>query len=169
MKAEPTSDACRLIEGFATPSEVQTLAHLIEARDSLFAETSGKGRLGPRYRVIQGDQIQTELTGLLEFGEQRVHPAVEQAAGRELAASGLIGGTRVQGFDHRNHDFPWHLDTHPYTGLLTLWNNNSSETQVISPELSRLLRCVLYPLYPFPRVFDLAPYRRFTMKAGDLL
>jgi hypothetical protein len=40
---------------------------------------------------------------------------------------------------------------------------------VISPQLSRLLRFALYPLYPFPRVFDVVPYRRYTMAAGDLL
>jgi hypothetical protein len=119
--------------------------------------------------VIQGDQIQAELTDLLEFGERRVRPAVEQLAGRALAASRLIGATRVQAFNHRNHDFRWHFDTHPYTGLLTLWNDNSSETRVISPQLSRLLRFVLYPLYPFPGIFDAVPYRRFSMKAGDLL
>ena len=160
---------CRLVKGFATASEVESLTRLIEARSSLFVETSGQGRLGPRYRIINGERIQAEMPAVLEFGDQRVRPVVEQLANRTLESAGTRASTRIQAFDHRDHDFRWHFDTHPYTGLLTLWNRNRSETHVISPGLSRLLRVALYPLYPFPRVFDPMPHHRFTMAAGDLL
>ena len=166
--AEAAGAPCRLIKEFATPAEIDALTRLIQAHTSLFMETSGKGRLGPRYRIIQGEQIRTELTDILDFGARRVRPAVEQLAGHELAESGLIAATRVQAFDHRDHDFRWHFDTHPYTCLLTLWNHNNSETHVISPRLSRALRFALYPLYPFPRIFDVVPYRRYAMAVGDL-
>jgi len=167
--AEAADASCRLIKGFATSSEIGALTRLIESHSSLFRETSGKARLGPRYRIIQGEQIRTGLPDILDFGARRVRPAVEQLAGHELVESGLLGATRVQAFDHPDHDFRWHFDTHPYTGLLTLWNHNSSETHVISPGLSRALRFALYPLYPFPGIFDVLPYRRYTMAAGDLL
>lgn len=148
---------CRLIKGFATPAEIDALTRLIKAHDSLFKETSGKGRLGPRYRIIQGEEIRRELREISLFGAQRVRPAVEQFAERPLAESGLIAETRVQAFDRSDHDFRWHFDTHPYSGLLTLWNENNSETQVVSPRLSRALRFVLYPLYPFPAIFNRVP------------
>jgi len=52
---------------------------------------------------------------------------------------------------------------------LFLWNHNDSETQILSPRLSRALRFVLYPVYPFPGIFNALPYRRYSMAAGDLL
>ena len=160
---------CRLIKGFATPAEIDALTRLIKTHDSLFKETSGKSRLGPRYRIIQGEEIRRELREISLFGAQRVRPAVEQFAERPLAESGLIAETRVQAFDRSDHDFRWHFDTHPYSGLLTLWNENNSETQVISPRLSRALRLVLYPLYPFPAIFNRVPHHRYEMAPGDLL
>lgn len=159
----------RLVPGFASSAEVTALRQAIAARADLFAETSGHGGLGPRYRVIHGEQIHAHLPALEAFGAGRVRPLVETFVGGAVESASPRAALRVQVFEGRHREFRWHYDGHPVAALLTLENDNRAETQIVSPRLSRVLRPLYFPLYAAPRLFSLAPHERITMAAGDLL
>jgi hypothetical protein len=163
-------DPCQRIEGFLSLHEVTALERLLRAKSSLLTETAGSKGLGPRYAVIDGEQIRRELPELEALGETRVRPLLERFAGRrvELLASPRRS-MRVQVYRDKRHGFRWHFDAHPYAAMVTLENTNGGQTQVVPEGWSRVLRFLLYPLYPFPGVFSLAPRRALTMNAGDLL
>jgi hypothetical protein len=76
---------------------------------------------------------------------------------------------RVQSYARRDHGFRWHFDGHPYVALVALENGNAGETHFMSLAWSRVLRWLLYPLYPFPQVLSIFPYQRVAMAPGDLL
>jgi hypothetical protein len=151
----------------------QRLAQLraVVARGAgLFHETQGRAGLGPRYRVISGDQIRDALPELLAFGEECVRPAVEAFAGQRLRP--MLDPTRavrVQEYRRPEHAFRWHFDGDSYAALLTLENDGGGQTQLIAPGLSRALRPIFYPLYWAPRLFDWLPREEFTLPPGDLL
>jgi hypothetical protein len=163
-------EAYRHVPGFVVREELLRLRRLVAGRQDLFTEVHGRAGLGPRYRVIDGDQIHAHLPELEELGDRRVRPLVEGFAGGPLSPMGSSRRSlRVQAYERRDHGFRWHLDGHPYVALLTLENTNGGQTQFISPGLTRWLRFLLYPLYAVPQVFSLVPRRAVTMEPGDLL
>ena len=160
----------RHVRGFLAEDEVAALKRLVETHDHLYAEVHGKGGLGPRYRVIDGDQILARLPAIAELGDRRVRPLAEDFAGHPLhPLTSSKRAMRVQAYARREHGFRWHFDGHDYVALVTLENANEGQTHFISPGLSRLLRFALYPLYPFPQLFSVFPYERVTARPGDLL
>ncbi len=164
------NETYRHVPGFLSGDELGRLLGRIEANEDLYTEVHGRGGLGPRYRVIDGDQIHGQLPEVEELGERRVRPLAEEFAGEPLRPLGSSKRSmRVQAYERREHGFRWHLDGHAYVALVTLKNTNGGQTQFISPALTRYLRFLLYPLYAFPQVFSLFPRRAVTARAGDLL
>jgi hypothetical protein len=163
-------EAYRHVPGFLSGEELSRLARLIEDHEGLYTEVHGRGGLGPRYRVIDGDQIHAKLSEVEALGEQRVRPLAEELAGHALRPLGSSKRSmRVQAYERREHGFRWHLDGHAYVALVTLKNTNGGQTQFISPALTRFLRFLLYPLYPLHQFFSIFPRRAVTAEAGDLL
>jgi hypothetical protein len=163
-------EAYRHVPGFAAVEELQRLRRLVLERQDLFTEVHGRGGLGPRYRVIDGDQIHAHLPAVEEFGESRVRPLAEDFARGPLSPLGSSRRSmRVQAYERRDHGFRWHLDGHPYVALVTLENTNDGQTQFISPGLSRWLRFLLYPFYAVPQVFSAFPRSSVSTRPGDLL
>lgn len=162
-------EAYRHVPGFLSAAELARLNRLIAEQEDLYTEVHGRGGLGPRYRVIDGDQIHARLPEVEELGE-RVRPLAEELAGEVLRPLGSSKrAMRVQAYERREHGFRWHLDGHAYVALVTLKNTNGGQTQFISPALTRFLRFLLYPLYAVPQVFSIFPRRAVTAQAGDLL
>jgi len=160
----------RHVRGFLEPGELAALRDLVGRHDALYTEVHGKGGLGPRYRVIDGDQILAELPAIAELGHLRVRPLAEEFAGHPVAPlSSSKRAMRVQSYARREHGFRWHFDGHAYVALVTLENGNEGQTHFMSPWLSRCLRFLLYPLYPFPQLFSIFPYEVVTARPGDLL
>jgi hypothetical protein len=163
-------EAYRHVPGFLSAEELTRLTRLIADQEDLYTEVHGRGGLGPRYRVIDGDQIHARLPAIEELGDRRVRPLAEEFAGEPLRPLGSSKrAMRVQAYERREHGFRWHLDGHAYVALVTLENSNGGQTQFISPALTRFLRFLLYPLYAIPQVFSIFPRRAVTAKAGDLL
>ena len=163
-------EAYRHGPGFLSGEELSRLARLIEDHEDLYTEVHGRGGLGPRYRVIDGDQIHTQLAEVEKLGDRRVRPLAEAFAGEILRPFGSSKRSiRVQAYERREHGFRWHLDGHAYVVLVTLKNTNGGQTQFISPALTRFLRFLLYPLYAVPQVFSIVPRSAVTAQAGDLL
>lgn len=160
----------RHVRGFLGDSEVTAWRDLLARHDGLFHEVAGKGGLGPRYRVIDGDQILAQLPAIAELGDRRVRPLAEGFAGHGLMPlASSKRAMRVQAYARREHGFRWHFDGHDYVALVALENGNGGQTHFISPGLSRWLRFLLYPLYAFPQLFSVFPYQTVTMAPGDLL
>jgi hypothetical protein len=158
------------LPAFLSPAEVAHFRQLVDDHASLMTEIHGRGGLGPRYKVIDGDQIRDRLPAIEALGQQRVRPAVERFAGEPLGAfASPRRAQRVQVYSRRDQGFRWHRDGHPYVALVTLENGNAGQTQFISPALSRILRYLIYPLYPVPQLFSLLPRSAVTCDAGDLL
>ena len=94
---------------------------LLERHDGLFHEVAGKGGLGPRYRVIDGDQILTQLPAIAELGDRRVRPLAEDFAGHPvMPLDSSKRAMRVQAYARREHGFRWHFDGHDYVALVAL-------------------------------------------------
>jgi hypothetical protein len=160
----------RHVPGFLSAEELSRLTRLIEDHEDLYTEVHGRGGLGPRYRVIDGDQIHETLPEVEELGDRRVRPLAESFAGEALRPLGSSKRSmRVQAYERREHGFRWHLDGHAYVVLVTLKNTNGGQTEFISPALTRFLRFLLYPLYAVPQVFSIFPRRAVATQAGDLL
>jgi hypothetical protein len=163
-------EAYRHVPGFMSAEELQRLRQLVAERQDLMTEVHGRGGLGPRYRVIDGNQIHDHLPAVEDFGETRVKPLAEDFARHPLIPLGSARrAMRVQVYERRDHGFRWHFDGHPYVALVTLENSNEGQTQFISPGLSRWLRLLLYPLYAFPQIFSIFPRSTVTARPGDLL
>lgn len=160
----------RHVPGFLSEEEQSRILGLIENHEELYTDVRGKGGLGPRYRVIDGDQIHQRLPEVEELGDRRVRPLAESFAGHALRPLGSSKRSmRVQTYERREHGFRWHLDGHAYVALVTLRNTNQGQTQFISPALTKFLRFLLYPLYAVPQIFSVFPRRTVTARAGDLL
>jgi hypothetical protein len=168
--ALPAAAPYQHLEGFLPQADVAFFSRLVEDHAGLLTEIHGRGGLGPRYRVIDGDQIRTRMPAIEALGQERVRPAVERFAGEPLGAfASPRRAQRVQIYSRRDQGFRWHRDGHPYVALVTLENGNEGQTQFISPRLSRVLRYLIYPLYPLPQLFSLLPRAAVTCRAGDLL
>ncbi len=160
----------RHVRGFLSESEVAQFRDLVQANESLYAEVQGKGGLGPKYRVIDGDKIVERLPAIAELGHRGVRPIAEDFAAQPLAPlTSSKRAMRVQSYARKEHGFRWHFDGHDFVALVTLENGNEGQTHFISPALSRVLRFLLYPLYPFPQLFSIFPYQVVTARPGDLL
>ncbi|MEO8275425.1 MAG: hypothetical protein ABI639_04355 [Thermoanaerobaculia bacterium] len=160
----------RHVRAFLADEEVQALNELIARNDGLYTEVHGKGGLGPKYRVIDGDQILARLPAIAALGASRVRPLAEDFAGHPLQPlTSSKRAQRVQSYSRREHGFRWHFDGHAFVALVTLENGNEGQTHFISPRLSRWMRFLLYPLYPFPQLFSALPYEVVTARPGDLL
>ena len=61
-------DAYQHIKGFMTADELERFNELIESKSDWFVETSGRGGLGPRYRVIDGITIRSHLPEIESYG-----------------------------------------------------------------------------------------------------
>ena len=163
-------EAYRHVPGFLSAEELDRITRLLADREDLYTEVRGRGGLGPRYRVIDGDQIHESLPEVEELGGRRVRPLAEEFAGEPLRPLGSSKRSmRVQAYERREHGFRWHLDGHAYVALVTLKNTNGGQTQFISTGLTRILRFLLYPLYAVPQVFSIFPRSAVTAQAGDLL
>lgn len=161
---------CERISGFLDPADVERFYRLIHDQSDLFADTKGKAGLGPKYRVIDGDQIRERLRPIAELGENRVLPAAERLFEQRLQfLNSARRSMRIQKYAQKTHEFRWHRDAHDYVALLTLRNTNRGETQVIPAGLSRFLKYLLYPLYAVPQVFSIFPYESIISESGDLL
>ncbi len=158
------------VPGFLSAAEVQRFEERLREKRGLFTRTRGRGGLGPRYEVIDGEQIRRDLPEVAELGETRVRPVLEALSGMSVS---LLGSPRrcmrVQAYTDLDDGFRWHLDAHDFAAMVTLRNTARGETQLIPETLSRGLKYLLYPLYPVPRVFSAFPRRALTMEAGDLL
>jgi hypothetical protein len=160
----------RHVPGFLSAEDLRRLTRLLDDHEDLYTEVHGRGGLGPRYRVIDGDQIHEMLPEIEALGDRRVRPIAEEFAGHALRPLGSSKRSmRVQAYERQEHGFRWHLDGHAYVVLVTLKNTNGGQTQFLSPGLTRFLRFLLYPLYAVPQVFSLFPRRAVTAQAGDLL
>ena len=158
------------IEGALAGEEIAALREVVNRTPGLSTETFGRSGLGPRYRVIDGEQIGLHLPEIGDFGERRVRALAERFAGRPLELmSSPKRAMRVQVYDRKDHAFRWHLDGHAYAALLTLENTNGGRLEVLPPVLSQTLRCLMLPRYVFPQVFSLFPFEAITAKAGDLI
>jgi hypothetical protein len=158
------------ISGFLDPADVERFCGLIQDQSDLFTETKGKAGLGPKYRVINGNQIRERLLPIAELGENRVMPEAERLFEQRLQfLRSPRRSMRIQRYAQKTHEFRWHRDAHDYVALVTLRNTNRGETQVISPALSRFLKYLLYPFYAVPQVFSIFPYESIVSEPGDLL
>ena len=96
----------RHVRGFLRDDEVAGFRDLVERNDGLYTEVQGKGGLGPRYRVIDGDQIVGQLPGIAALGHDRVRPLAEDFAGRSLAPlTSSKRAMRVQSYERPDHGF----------------------------------------------------------------
>lgn len=158
------------VPSFLAEEELTRLSAVAERCQERFVEVQGKGGLGPRYRVLDGDQIRAAAPEVVAFGAERVQPVAERFAGQPLQYLGSSKrAIRYQAYERREHGFRWHFDGHSFVALVTLVNTNRGETHFISIALSRVLRFLLYPLYFAPQLFSLAPYERVRAAPGDLL
>lgn len=158
------------IKNFVSEDELQKISKSILANENLFKCTYGKASLGPRYKIIDGDQIQSQLPEIYNYGEERVKAAVEQFSGKSVKLFfSSKRAIRVQVYAAKDHGFRWHFDGHSFAAILTLSNTNKGQTQFISEKLSQFLKIPLYALYPFPQIFSLMPYESITSQRGDLL
>lgn len=159
-----------LIRKFVSPGELSRLYRTIQKESGLFGQTTGRGNLGPRYSVIDGDQIQSRMPELISYEEQKVRPVVEEFASQHVKRiASSKRAIRVQLYQRRTHGFRWHFDGHSYVALLTLKNTIRGETQVVSPKLSSVLRYLPSPFYTVPHIFDFLPYWPVTGEEGDML
>lgn len=160
----------RHVPGFLSPNRrAQFEAQIAEQRHRFVSVATPLG-LGPRYRTMRGQDVERYLPEVVEFGATHVQPAVEEFAGRTLRRGANAGrALRVQVFDDASHEFRWHFDTSTAAALLTLQNTNGTQTQIIQPGWSRVVRPMYYPLYWAPGLFSLLPRTAVAAQPGDLL
>jgi hypothetical protein len=114
----------RLVRRFMTPAELMRLRQAIQDRRALFAHTSGLGNLGPKYSVIDGDLIRSNLRELVSYGNRKVTPVVEEFASQPLRSiASSKRAIRVQRYQRKSHGFRWHFDGHSYVPLLNSKNS----------------------------------------------
>lgn len=158
------------IAGFLGHEETTRLLRGAEARAHLFREVTSLVGLGPRYRVIDGEQIRLHWPEIVAYGEGELRRMVERVTGLRLS---LMGSPRraihVQVYARPDEGFRWHFDGHTLAAMVTLRNSGGGATELISPPLGRFLRLPFYALYPWPGVFSLLRAQRLIAEPGDLL
>lgn len=160
----------RHVSGFLSLDRCAQIEAVIAAQAQRFVSVTTLFGLGPRYRTLRGEDIQRHLPELVDLGGIHVQPAVEAFTGRSLRRCINPGrAVRIQVFDHRAHEFRWHFDTSTAAALLTLRNTNGTQTQIVPPRWSRMLRPLYYPLFWAPGMFSLLPHAAVAAQPGDLL
>lgn len=157
------------LRGFLPDDETARLLGDAEARAHLFHLVTSPAGFGPRYRVVDGEQIRQHWPAIAAYGEGALRRAVEQQTGLHLR---LLDSPRraihLQAYANPTEGFRWHFDNHTLAALLTL-RNTGGATEMIPPPLGRWLRAPLYALYPWPEIFSLLPANRLVTEPGDLL
>jgi hypothetical protein len=119
---------------------------------------------------MRGEDIRRLLPDLVELGRSCFPPLAEAFVGRKLQVPRNQGrAIRIQIFDDPSHRLPWHYDVSRVDCLLTLRNDNGSQTQVVSPKLSRTIRPLFRALVGGAALFSVLPRTSITAGAGDLL
>lgn len=166
MTAPPTT---LRLQQFVHEDEHAAILAEVAAHQPELRRVDGKIGLGPRYSVIPGDVIATDLPHVLALAE-RVRLAAAEFAGEPLAFFGdPVRRMRVQIYDDVDEGFRWHFDGHPYAAVVTLENGNGGVTELIGPRLSRLVRPLFYLAYPFPQLVSLLPRSAIEGQARDVL
>ena len=157
------------ISGFLRGDETARLLGEAEARAHLFRVVNSPAGFGPRYRVVDGEQMRRHWPEVVAYGEGELRRAVEQVTGLRLR---LLDSPKraihLQAYVNPSEGFRWHFDNHTLAALLTL-RNAGGATEIIPPPLGRWLRGPLYALYPWPGIFSLLPATRLVTQPGDLL
>ncbi len=158
------------IAGFLGHEETDRLLRVAEMRAHLLREVASPAGFGPRYRVIDGEQIRLHWPEIVAYGEGELRRTVERVTGLRLSLmDSPKRAIHVQVYARPGEGFRWHFDGHTLAAMLTLRNWGGGATELIWPPLGRFLRLPLYALYPWPRVFSLLPARRLVAEPGDLL
>lgn len=92
-------DCYQKVEDFLKPAELSRIMKIVDNKMGEAHETSGKKGIGPRYRIIDGDQILNMLPEVQALGEERVLPVMEEFAGKKLAL--LASSKRSMRIQHR--------------------------------------------------------------------
>lgn len=157
------------IRGFLGSEQATGLLGEAEARAHLFRSVASPAGLGPRYRVVDGEQLRQHWPAIVAYGDGELRRAVEHLTGLQLR---LLDSPKraihLQAYANQSEGFRWHFDNHTLAALLTL-RNVGGATEIIAPSLSRWLRAPLYALYPWPQLFSLLPATRLSAAPGDLL
>jgi hypothetical protein len=160
----------RTMPAFLSPQRCAHFEEQIAAQRHRFVSVAQPLRLGPTYRTLRGEDICRYLPEIVDFGATTIQPLVESFAGRPLRNALNPGrAVRLQLFDDRSHRVRWHFDTSSVAALLTLHNDNGSETQIITPSWSRRARPFYYPLFWGRPLFSLLPRSTVVSGTGDLL
>lgn len=158
------------IAGFLDADATARLLAGAEERAQLLRPVASPAGLGPRYRVIDGEQLRAHWPALVAYGEGELRRAVEDLTGLRLhLMESAKRAIHVQVYATRDEGFRWHFDGHTLAAMLTLRNCGDGSTEIIPPALSRWLRLPLYALYPWPQLFSLLPAERVPAAAGDLV
>lgn len=162
--------AWRHLPGFAPAEELAHLRHVIERNRHRFGRTRERAGLGPNCLRINGDVVRDHLPDLVDYGERHVRPVVEAIAGRALQpAIDAKRSIRVQAFASPEDDFRWHFDISRFAALLTIDNDNGSETQLVPSRVSRIVRRGYFLLGWLPQLVSLLPHESLATGPGDLL
>ena len=155
----------RLIEGFLDDNERTALLDAIAPHAAAFRRVDGKGGVGPRYSVMDGELVAARLPSIVALGE-RLRPLAEDLGGTPLEFfADPRRRMRVQRYDGDTDGFRWHFDGHPFAATVTL--ENESVLDVIDAGTSRFVKPFFYAAYPLPQVASLLPRRSISVNAGD--
>jgi hypothetical protein len=160
----------RVFGKFVAADELASLHQLIASHGDLFKPVSGKAGMSLPYHVLDGFNICKHFPQLREYAAGPLLNAAEETFGVNLELmADPKRAMRIQCYRTKQEGFKWHLDGGLYSSLLTLVNSNEGATEVLSPELSRLLFPIPYLLFPFQRLLEFAKPRPIIAHAGDLL
>lgn len=158
------------LAGFLSAADAERLLRQAEACGHLFRTVTSPAGFGPRYQVIDGEQIAAQWPEIVTYGDGVLRRAVEHTTGLRLR---LLDSPKraihLQAYTTPGHGFRWHFDGHTLAAMLTLRNGAGGATEIIPPALGRWLRLPLYALYPWPQLFSLLPATRIAAAPGDLL
>jgi hypothetical protein len=158
------------IPDFLGHEEAARLLQAAEARAGLLREITSPAGFGPRYRVVDGEQMRQHWPEMVAYGNGELRRTVEQVTGLRLnLMASPQRAIHLQVYTRPDEGFRWHFDGHTIAAMLTLRNSGGGATELIPPPLGRWLRVPLYALYPWPALFSLLPARRVVAAAGDLL
>ena len=159
----------RLIERYLTDDERMALLDDIAGHASAFRRVGGRGGVGPRYSVIDGDSVRARIPSIAALAE-RIRPIAEELGGMPLSLfADARRCMRVQRYDTREDGFRWHFDGHPLAVIVTLENESEGVTELVDAGTSRFVKPLFYAAYALPRLASILPRRSIEMRAGDAL
>jgi hypothetical protein len=158
------------LAGFLSLEEISSLRKCIEQHAGSFQDVSSPLGMGPRYQVIDGEQLRSLNPGIIDLATAAIRPAIEREAGEAVELFGsLRRAVHVQSYSAPGDGFRWHFDAHAFAAILTLENKSGGSTEWMNPGPSRWLRLPLYTFYPWPQLFSALPRRAIVPRPGDLL